>query len=417
MKKADDLSDIFIKLSRDWEEYKKSGKITPLLHIFFICNNENSLFFICEQFKKCKSTSIATTTTDKALYYRFYRLVKHLASHDLLEVSKHGGNLIFCKLTGKALDLLKQAQNSNQRKIRICQTFQPPNKCRPERIEAIKEVMNLNILTSSERELIKSYYNDYIEVVKNYYIVLERRDHDHLYGGKYLVLKYATRFTSSSRKAILLKKYDEIIKKSLLQYKEAVHLVLTTDPKLHKSLWHANRHFAEALNQFFSFLRKRLGYRPPYLAVYEFTHTGLLHAHVLIFGVPWLIHHRQITEEWQKCNQGQYNYIYALKNDGTGWHYKREKPKDIKEGEDAGTYLRKYLKKAQYNEQCLFLYWVFGKSFFTYARVLAPNAEKPLPSTIPYQFLGVFAWETIPDIVIEEIMPIYYPTKPPPPKR
>ena len=259
------------------------------------------------------------------------------------------------------------------------------------------------MLTLSDKEEIGNYFDDYIDDINDRTIILERIMNYDEYGQRYFFLPYQTRWNSKARKKIILDKYEISIMKSLERYKTAIHLVLTTDPKRHKSLWHANRHFSPAFNKFMSFLKKRLGYRPDYLTVYEFTKSGLLHAHVLIFGISYLIPHVDITREWEKCNQGSYNYIYALKKTKNGWQYKRERPTDSKKGQTADDYLKKYLKKAQFDESLLFLYWTFNKRFYTCSRTLSAKIKNPSNGKNKFIFVGSFNVFEIPAWVILDI--------------
>ncbi|RLG68572.1 MAG: hypothetical protein DRO07_03330 [Candidatus Iainarchaeum archaeon] len=391
------------QLRADLKLYEKSGKKTPLLFLTSFLDKSINLSYICDLYRKSSTILPELQDKDKAVYYRFYRLFKRLEKEGLVVLSKPNNDMIFATAGKAFFDLLKQVQNSNSANTEKKPPFALPTRAREERIEAIKITLNTDMLTLSDKEEIGNYFDDYIDDINDRTIILERLMDEDEYGQRYFFLKYQTRFNSKAKKAELLDKYEAIIEETLARYKVAIHLVLTTDPKRHKSLWHANRHFSPAFNNFMSFLKKRLGYRPDYLTVYEFTKSGLLHAHVLIFGISYLIPHVDITREWEKCNQGSYNYIYALKRTKNGWQYKRERPTDSKKGQTADDYLKKYLKKAQYDDSRLFLYWTFNKRFFTNSRKLNMYVEKCHAALHRFRFVGSFNIFEIPAWVILDI--------------
>lgn len=391
------------QLIADLKHYEKTGEKTPLLFLTSFIKETIYLKWICNIYRKSSSIPISLASNEKAVYYRFYRLLKRLAKEKLIVLQKEGNDLVRATATKAFFDLLKRVQNSNHANAKSKTPFTFPARAREERIEAIKICYEKDMLTISDIQVIKEYFQDYLNATEDLKIVLERVMGENIYGERYIFLDYKTRFNCKAIKKMILHKYEGAIKRSLQMYKSAVHLVLTTDPKLHKSLWHANRHFNIALNKFFSFIQKRLGYRPDYLAVYEFTKSGLLHAHVLIFGISFLIKKDEITKEWERCNQGSYNYIYALQNTNGAWHYKRERPSDCEKGVSADDYLKKYLKKAQYDETLLFMYWVFNKRFFTCSRALTIHVQQVITGNERFIFIGAFNIYEIPAYILEDI--------------
>ena len=391
------------RLKADIERFKEKKELTPFL---FFCNNAGTTWNIsafCSQYRKSPYAVRRYIDSPSALYYNVYRLWHTLQNEGLTVLDKRDKAHLWATARKELFDLLKQVQNSNNAKPPKKKPFALPSKARPERIEAIKETLKTDMLTLSEKEIIQDHFMDYINDINNRAIVLERIMDLDEYGQRYFFLDYQTRFNSKARKAGLLDTYETTINETLTMFSSAIHLVLTTDPKKHKSLWHANRHFSIAWNKFLSWLTRKLKYRPLYLTVYEFTKSGLLHAHILIFGRSYLLPHHEITEEWQKCGQGSYNFIYALQNINGAWHYKRQRPNDAAKGQSAEDYLKKYLKKAQYDDNYLNLYWTFNKRFFTMSRALQPGTEKDtLPSGI-FRYLGSYNIFNIPAWITENI--------------
>jgi len=189
------------------------------------------------------------------------------------------------------------------------------------------------------------------------------------------------------------------------------------DPEGHQSLWDVNRSFSYAWNGFLSFLKKRLGYRPQYVCAFEYTDTGLMHCHAMIF-VPYLLDIHDINMEWERLGQGRIGYVYGLKarfrtvldKDGKKvrrWEWKwsnpRNKPKDCKE-KDGGAYLEKYLKKAVFARTTSgespsavhSAYWSFNKRFWTCSMALRKEArelseeEGPRQRNSNFRFAGIY---------------------------
>ena len=338
---------------------------------------------------------------------RTQRRVYRLFDADLIEPMASDANPKLWRSTARALDLFSSARNSNsvQRDI-----FEIPKRCSEERKAAIKEVQTFFMLDQKKANSLLAKFWMYLNDLGDKVIILKRiiPAWD---MSPFLIQFYQTRFNDPKFYKKNLFIYNSVWDAATLRYKRAVHLVLTTDPKRFKNLWEANRHFSIAFNRFMSYLTKHFGgKRPRYIASFEFTGSGLLHAHVIIFGVPYLLPHKVITQEWERCGQGSYNYIYSLINNNGDWIYAKGKPKKVKKGETAREYLKKYLKKGISRLELTVLYWLFNKRFFTYSRALYSN-----PGSLSlgmYTFLMVcYAWN-IPDVILEGRT--FFKQKPPP---
>ena len=162
------------------------------------------------------------------------------------------------------------------------------------------------------------------------------------------------------------------------------------DPDGFQNLWEADRSFSPAWNRFMSYLKKKNnGKRPQYLAAFEFTESGLLHIHVLIF-LEYLLPNDQISLEWRRCGQGEITYIYALKNVINPQTKQREwrwnshsRPTDAK-GMSGGDYLKKYIKKCALALMDSYtspadthsMYWALNKRMHTCSRSLMEGYEE-----------------------------------------
>ena len=343
----------------------------------------------------------------KAAYHRIYRRLNKLAADGIVKLEKGADGLLAAATTNKLLYLISREQSSNHanKDGKRRSIYAWPKNCRPERIDAIRILNEWRHLPPDARKETADHFGTYMQDIEDRRLVLGAADDPE----NLLVLPYSNRFNNRGRKIEAEKRFDAIFAKSREYYTDAVFLTLTTDPGRFSSLWHANRHFSKALNRFFAFLRKRFGYRLPYIAAYEFTpatgkdgepkKSGLLHAHMVLFGRRWLMTNQQISDEWSRCGQGMITHAMAMRNDPQhGWTWTRAKPTDHG-GKDPQQYLKKYLVKALNSGEGFDLYWAFGKRFYTYSRRLKPDdtAARRHRSARQWLFLGSFPWDSIPD--------------------
>ncbi|MBP2173262.1 rolling circle replication-associated protein [Methanococcus voltae] len=267
-----------------------------------------------------------------------------------------------------------------------------------ERYRTILYMLNKNMLTEADRKELLKYFQKYIEQASEQNLVLERIKYDKE-KSKYLMFPYLTRFTNSKQLKRQLAQYNCVFEQTAKKYKYGVHLTLTTDPKRFDNIVEANKHFGKAFNRFMSFLAKYnknsdgKPERPKYLAAYEYTKSGLLHAHILIFGKKYLMDQKLITREWSRCGQGQIAHIYGIRREGINWVYNRNRPEEVKTGEykNANEYLKKYLVKTLYSELDGSMYWSMNKRFYTMSKSLKPDMmTKAKPAEKMYRFVGIW---------------------------
>jgi len=333
------------------------------------------------------------------VYVKLLRFFRKLQSTNYVSITKRDGMLFIKIADHKLFDLIKASEKFKLSEKKVEDKGFIPKRSNPLRIEAIKTALQVRVLDEYSKDEIKACFEEYIKECKSKMIVLKRREDAPTFYPLFVKLNYKTRFTDKKIKAENLRKYEAIWRKATLKYKKAVFLTLTTDPKRFKSIYHSWRHFGIALNRFISYLTKYFKSRPRYLAVYEFTKSGLLHVHIIIFGYSYLLTKDKITKEWERCGQGTINYVYAIKNDGGKWSWIREKPKEAKSGTDVKTYLAKYLKKALFAEEQLFLYWTSNKRFFSYSRKLIRFKRKEVAKVSFFYFLGAYSITDLPDLL------------------
>lgn len=319
---------------------------------------------------------------------RLLRLLKMLRKFGIIHLYRGGDGLCQWLYTENGLNLIRCTHYSNSPKIAAKGIYSMPRRARKERYQALTIAARRPMISDVDRHRIQQNFDTYLEDVNDRSIILCYKADEKNPNAPLLFLPYRTRFTDNGRKKNNLDTYEAIWNATPLHYKEAVFVTLTTDPKMHRSAYHANRHFQIALNRLMSRLNKKLGYRPKYLNVHEFQKNGLLHSHIIIYGLDYLLHQRQLSEMWQQCGQGKIVYIYGLRHNGISWNWSRAKPKDAKKGGTVDSYLKKYLKKALFSPDELELYWTFNKRFFTYSKALKPASPPPGRLGPAFHFIG-----------------------------
>ena len=239
----------------------------------------------------------------------------------------------------------------------------------------------LNRFLKNELQDLQSSFEDWHDQQLNKELLFDRD-----LGTDLLKLQCRTRFTDKGRKVHNIKQFDRGWTRANLLYKRGVFTTLTTDISLHKSLWHANRHLSRAFDRYLSLLVSRKSRlinkhydtedeltgekikRLKYIAAYEFQENGLIHLHVVFFGIRYLASIDQISKDWQRCGQGRIVHAYGIHRDSDRWLWNKEKPSDA-EGKSPTDYLRKYLEKALYVNENFGLYWAMNKRFCTMSRL------------------------------------------------
>ena len=91
---------------------------------------------------------------------------------------------------------------------------------------------------------------------------------------------------------------------------------------------------------------------------------------------------------WTKYGQGEIFKFISMKNNNGVWEWVKTKPSDAGNKSPAD-YLKKYLKKALFDEGALYQYWIYNTRFFTYSRDLAPLISYYVSKHL-YIFAGTF---------------------------
>jgi len=294
-----------------------------------------------------------------------------------------------------------------------------------------KETKQLNPELTRRLNNVNNMFHQWEDECSRKVIVLKNMESE-----DFIEIPYKTRFNDEGRKLKNVKIYNTGIENSLKKHKFGVFLTLTTDPQIWMTpkgeefkrhvkdgsktyhfdgtgqggdLYQANRHESEAWRRWYEKVCHQYGTRIPYIRCVEFQKNGLIHTHVLLFGVTWRKSWAEFAKEWgTKYNQGYLNKAYLIENDGEKWTWKDHKPTDAKNRSPAD-YLKKYLIKSMYETDGFYMYWACNKRFFTMSESLRYysldekieeedwHRENPQPGI--FEFVGSAQPEEIPNLI------------------
>lgn len=375
----------------------RSGSKFSVSDAFYFVNIRT----VVKSYLKPKHTA---TKKPHAVYMSIYRAAHRLQNRGVGTVTKEADGLVWVWIPRRILEELaaetrRKMEAHRERNIdlirSLCKNPTPPEKAgkpdplaiprnaHDERLAAVKLAMGIkgkmNNVDRSDFARLFYRYND--RVTEKIIALLDNST------GELIGSEYSTRFNDTRKAAIALNKFDYVMEQSLRDYYRASLLTLTTDPKRFDSLWVANRSIGEAWNKFMAWLTKRnKRVRPEYIAAYEYTKSGLVHIHAILF-MPWVADKDDITKEWERIGHGTVNDVRGLKRQNIKgkwvWKWAKKRPYGSSAAH-GGDYLKKYLKKAalakfdRYDDQASVqaMYWVFNKRFWSCSRRLLPPPEE-----------------------------------------
>jgi len=290
----------FTTSSKYWKEYHRVCKIVASHPEGAVLNQ-----IVAELYGRNEVESGST---------EYQRIRRFLNSNPRFFRVRKSNGLIFCQPTLALFDLIKRGiiqrpgespQYAGNRQF--CEDL----------LRSIRwDRQNQELINDKGRNLIEQNLSEYLERINDLRLVLRSEFAD----PEYLSLPYKTRFNDESR----IKKQHAITGKCLEtageDYKYAVLLTLTTDPKKFGSLWEMwcgdpdnprDTGINGNWNRLMSWLSadSRLGSRPDYVKVLEATEKGMPHFHAIVFldedqtrddGMPWLESKNEISRYWGK---------------------------------------------------------------------------------------------------------------------
>lgn len=170
--------------------------------------------------------------------------------------------------------------------------------------KVLKSVKEIN---EKGQNLLEFNLKEYVDRINDLRLVLHSEEAD----PEYISLPYKTRFNDSGRIDKQFSIMSSCIEKAGEEFDNAALLTLTTDPKKFNSLYEMVDNINKSWNRLMSWLStdSRLGYRPEYVKVLEFTEKGYPHLHAIVFledhstlgnGMPWLDSKDAISRYWDQ---------------------------------------------------------------------------------------------------------------------
>ena len=325
-----------------------------------------------------------------------HKIIKPLLKNGVI-VKKKANGLSWIRLANKQLLEENRYKVDLILKTRVSQTPTRPNKryvrANPYRLQALKVLANVNMLDNETWRVLNELFNAYMEDISRRAIILK-----HVDGDRWLWLPVKTRFSRKGIKKIQ-RKYNVVFDKATKSFKYAIWITFTADPKKYRNIIDMCHGLQKAWNRFMSYLTKRLGFRPKFHRTIEFTKSGLIHYHVLLFNVRRICDKKtELTPYLEKIGFGKINFLYQIVNRNGVWIPK--KLLDIKDNTevmvDGGGlpsnlkgYLSKYITKVfrdldfdgdypqvDVNEiNPIVLYWALNVRFFTCSMDLLPETN------------------------------------------
>jgi len=344
------------------------------------------------------------------------------------------------KLTGKSAKTGRVQRKAQGKKSRphhtVCDNCVPSGRRKhPDRNLAMLYAAKVQLpLRLRDYERLARHFSDYLEDVGKRVIVLRHLDEERL-----LALSYKHRFRSLRR---LMRSFREAWFMLGAEYDIAVFFTVTMVPE--GSLLEVARRASESWNRFMSWLQKRLGFRPKYIAVLEFQTNGAVHIHSVLFGVRSIADYRELDSYLPSIGFGRIHEEYqVVKVEKGKWVWRNKKPQGaMARGVD--DYLGKYLEKSfegdfedtlpaslkdieelgidedtplllsSFDEETkrrlkwalaplkIALYFATNKRFFTCSRYARPVPKGP--RVVRWVYVGSYSLDELPDWVLEAVL-------------
>jgi len=404
----------------------------------------------------CKKLNISLRSKE---YYRLYRYLRSLERQGFL-VSRRVDGVLYFKATERSVHLIQggaKFQHGKKSREKV-QTREGGKKRRrkrrkkrgskwrgphipsgrrkhPDRNLALLLASKLQLpLTLAGYKRLARHFLDYLADVSMRVIVLRHMDEDRLLG-----LPYKHRFRSLRR---LMRSFREAWAILGADFVIAVFFTVTMEPR--GTLLETAQLASVALDRFLSWLQKRLGFRPKYIAVFEFQTNGAIHIHIVLFGIRSIADYRELDRYLPSIGFGRIHEEYqVVKVEKGKWVWRNKKPRGaMARGVD--DYLGKYLEKSlegdledsipeslreieelgigedtplvlsRFDEETkkrlkralaplkVALYFATNKRFFTCSRY--PRPVPRLPRVVQWVFVGSFSLDELPDWLLSAVL-------------
>jgi hypothetical protein len=178
-----------------------------------------------------------------------------------------------------------------------------------------------------------------------------------------------SRYYDPEVKEQILASYNQLWAVATERHDCAVHMVITQDPRTETSIFEANTTFQKKMDILYKYLGRTLPEQPEKVERFtaqEFMDNGYLHAHVVLFGIDFLMPVWKFTRVTKEYRLGKITYLSQLKKDPTTgiWQWGRAPPTDANEN-NPEQYFQDYLSKGITDPEKQMMYWLFQKKYFT----------------------------------------------------
>jgi hypothetical protein len=190
-----------------------------------------------------------------------------------------------------------------------------------------------------------------LDIARSRVIVLEDED------GFFCVVPFRTRFHDVGA---IIRRFNGVFSNASRRYRIGVWVTLTTDPKVYEGYDYLSYRYeiVKALNRFFAWLRRKFK-KVSYTCVFEFTDSGLIHFHIVVFGLSRIEDYRVFTKRLVEWGFGRINFMYVIVNENGVWRPKHALDVRVRNCDGGGlskdfilasrmglrNYLKKYLTK------------------------------------------------------------------------
>lgn len=174
-------------------------------------------------------------------------------------------------------------------------------------------------------------------------------------GPEDVLVPYSTRFNSPEKVGEIQRKFHRAIDRGEERYESACLATVTTDRKRFGSVVEA---VEDALSNKGRLMDRldydaetgppRPGYRVPHVYVPEFTDTGLIHLHIVFYGLNFLYPQSALSAMWSDLGQGEVVDVRALRKRGGEFYLPRrtgDRPGSVRDAGRGAVRVRDYLSK------------------------------------------------------------------------
>ena len=248
-------------------------------------------------------------------------------------------------------------------------------------------------------------------------------------GSPYLLIPYLTRYNDGGRARNAQRRFRTRLETATGRYRIASVVSLTLDPKRFESHAEATGDASEAVGRFLSWLPYQLGTSPEKVKISDFQRNGLIHFHIVLFGVRPVgdgqgetgeatLSEAEVRDYWDTtAGIGKEVAVQPAVCRGDSWILHRD---------DAGTvslsyYLGKRIRElvqfaeadageardlAEDDDGSLYrhaLFWVYGKRYESGSPSLLPDddAGEALPHVSEWRYVGTASFNQIPQHVVD----------------